>query len=103
MKESDMPYSTRISAGKFRQRIQLVKATGTEDSTGGTSLADYTVLATAWASVEPLTGDETLAAGAQTSVGRFEIQTRYIDGVNASLQVIFQGRKFQVENVANPD
>lgn len=98
-----MTYSTRIAAGKLRQRIQILKSTGTQDSTGGTSLADYTTLATVWASVEPLSGSETLAADAQTSVGRFQIQMRYMDGITSALQVLFQGRKFQVENVSNPD
>jgi SPP1 family predicted phage head-tail adaptor len=101
--QNRMTFSTRIAAGKLRQKIDILQPTGVQDSAGGISLADYTVLATVWASIEPTGGTETLAAGSETSVVTHRIEIRYIAGLNASMQVGFSGRKFQITAVENPD
>jgi SPP1 family predicted phage head-tail adaptor len=98
-----MQMSTRFRAGKIRQRIEILQPNEVQDASGGTSLENYTVLACVWASIEALGGNEQLAAESFTSLVHHKIEIRYMDGINASQQVKFNGRKFQIEAVMNPD
>jgi len=65
-----MTLSTRISAGKLRTIVQILQPTNSQDSTGGSSLASYTIFASVWGSITPLNGAETLAAQSDVSVVR---------------------------------
>lgn len=68
----------RLQAAKLRHRIDLVTVNPAQDSTGGFDLSQDLVYANVWASVEPLTGSETLSAGSQMSVSSFQVVIRYI-------------------------
>jgi SPP1 family predicted phage head-tail adaptor len=100
-----MPKTLRLTAGKLRHRIQIVTldpSTG-QDSTGGFDLSKYVTYATVWASVQAISGTEQLAAGAQTSQVNHQIVIRYLPGVTAAMQALFQTRKYQITAVRNPD
>ena len=86
-------------AGRLRDRIQIVNPTGAQDTTGGTSLADYTTFAEVWATVEAESGTEQLVAESFTAVARYRIVLRYLAGVTCDQQILFDGRKFQIEAV----
>jgi hypothetical protein len=70
--------SGRLQAGKLRHKIDIVVVNPAQDSTGGLDLSQDIVYANVWASVEPLSGSESLAAGSQMSVSTFQVVIRYI-------------------------
>ena len=92
-----------LNAGRLRHRIDIVTQTGVQDSTGGWSLADTQVFASVWATVEALSGDEQFVAGTQVSKVSHRVVLRYLAGVTSAMQVRWQGRKFQITDVLNPD
>jgi SPP1 family predicted phage head-tail adaptor len=100
----------RLEAAKLRHRIDIVEVNPAQDSTGGIDLSNNILVATVWASVEPLTGSETLAAGSQMTVNTYQVLIRFLDdpstglvAVTAANQIQWQGRQFQITNVQNPD
>jgi head-tail adaptor len=164
--------SGRFQAGKLRHRIDIVQVSPIQDSTGGINWSVDVLYANVWASVEALSGRETLVMESQASMVTHQILIRYIGaapswqadfnytagmlckdsngylqqaqgpgtsgsvapdwstiegmftedgdpstgvpwknlgvappytGVTAAMQVLFQGRQFQVTSVMNPD
>lgn len=93
-----------LQAGRLRHRIDILQPTGAQDAAGGTTLASSgsTVFATIWATVEPISGNEQLAAQEFTSVVTHQIVIRYLSGVSANMQVRYSGRIFQILAVLNP-
>jgi head-tail adaptor len=68
----------RLRAGKLRHRIDLVKVSSVQDSTGGTNWSADVVYANVWASVEALSGMETLVMESQASLVTHQVIIRYI-------------------------
>jgi head-tail adaptor len=75
--------SGRLQSGKLRHRIDIVKISPVQDSTGGWNPSVDTVYANVWASVEAMSGRETIVADSQTSVVSHQIVIRYIAGAPA--------------------
>jgi SPP1 family predicted phage head-tail adaptor len=92
-----------LFAGRLRHKIDIVKPTEAQDSTGGTDVSSNTIFATVRASVEAVSGTETFAAQELLSRVSHQVVIRYLAGVNSAQQVHFQGRQFQIEAVLNPD
>jgi head-tail adaptor len=72
--------SGRLAAGKLRHRIDIVKPSPVQDSTGGINLSNDVIYANVWSSIEALSGMETFAANTQTSASSHQIIIRYIGG-----------------------
>ena len=70
--------SGRLRAGKLRHRIDLVKVSSVQDSTGGFNLSADIIYANVWASVEALSGRETLVMESQASMVTHQVIIRYI-------------------------
>jgi SPP1 family predicted phage head-tail adaptor len=104
-----MPFGTVIQkrttvlfAGRFRHRIDIVKVSPVQDSTGGQDINVDVIYKNVWASIEALTGKEQFAASAFISQSSHQVVIRYLTGINAGQQVWFDGRQFQIEAVLNP-
>ena len=103
----------RILEGRLRHRVQIVKPVAAQDTTGGWSTNQNTVVIATWASVEALTSTEKFAAHEFASEVTHKIFIRHprsrIDpsgntsGITADMQVWFGTRQFQIEAVLNPD
>ena len=72
--------SGRLEVGKLRHRIDIVKVSPVQDSTGGINFSVGVVYANVWASVEAIGGEETMAAQSEVSVVTHQIVIRYIGG-----------------------
>lgn len=96
-------FSSKILAGKLRHKIDIVKPTNSQDDTGGTSLANNTIFANCWASINALSGQEGFAASEFVSTSSHMVTIRYRPGVTTAMQVWFKGRTFQIVAVLNPD
>lgn len=70
--------SGRLQAGKLRHRIDIVKVSPVQDSTGGVNFSVGIVYANVWASVETLSGTETFGAQSMVSAVSHQIIIRYI-------------------------
>lgn len=68
----------RLEAGKLRHRIDIVKVSPVQDSTGGLDWSVCTVYANVWAAIEAMGGDESYSAQSETSVVTHQIVIRYI-------------------------
>src|SRR5271170_8461143 len=68
----------RLRAGKLRHRIDIVVVNPVQDSTGGFDLSSDIIYENVWASVEALSGRETLVLESQTSLVSHQIIIRYI-------------------------
>lgn len=99
------PTDSKLESGKLRNRVTIVAPASTQDSTGGFSQSDYTTVLECWAEIRTLSGNEAMGAGAEVSTVLHLVTIRYPNGtpINASMQVVFQGRKFQIVSVENPD
>src|SRR5258708_24859756 len=100
----------RLQAGRLRHRIDIVQVSPVQDSCGGFDLSADIIFASIWASVEALSGHETLAMASQVSTTTHQVIIRYFENpstglpaVTAAHQVWFNGRQFQITSVLNPD
>lgn len=115
-----MPIANRLSAGKLRWRVTIVKPAGTQDSTGGVPQDDSSLwnpVLECWASIEALAGRDHHATESfvEDTTHRVTIRNpRFSSNVNPSVgdpdegitnQMIvwFKTRTFQIIAVLNPD
>lgn len=73
----------RIEAGKLRHRIDLVKISPVQDSTGGVDFSACLVFANVWASVEALDGTESMVGQTEMSSVTWQVVVRYINAAPA--------------------
>ena len=98
-------FTNKIQAGKLRHRVQIVKATGTQDSMGGVpqDLVDWTVLHNCWAGIDTLNGRDMLTSDQFMSEVNLQVTVRFQPDIDASCRVWFNKRTFQITAVVNPD
>lgn len=89
-----------MKAGKLRHKIIIEQAINSIDSYGATTRT-WSTYATAWASVEPLTGREYFEQGKVNSEVTTRIRTRYISGVTNLMRVKFGTRIFGIVRINN--
>lgn len=102
-----MPLSDRIAAGKLRHRISILEQSSRQDSTGGWTPIDSSILLDSVpASIEALTGRELFSAQQKVSEVTHRITMRFAFGVEAKQYVRWfdeRDRFFQIEAIENPD
>lgn len=108
LKQVPQSGSPVFQSGKLRHRVQIVKPTLAQDTTGGWTANKDTLVLECWATIEALTGVEKFAAHEFTSNVTHSIWIRHPrsavpGGIQAKMQVWFDTRQFQVESVLNPD
>jgi len=90
-----------MNAGRLRHRCWIKQPTHTEDGYGGVTTTWGTVTV-CWGSLEPLRGREWVASGLENSdtTGRFRM--RYYAGIDATMQLYFGSRTFEILSVIDP-
>lgn len=73
---SEMKVGERIAAGELNRRVTVQARATTQDTYGGQDFI-WTDLFTAWASINPMSGRELVAAQAAQSDSTHEIKMRY--------------------------
>ncbi len=91
-----------LRAGQLDRRITLQRPVPTRDSYGA-ELVAWQDLATVWAKVEPMGGDEGFRADQPTArqVTRFTI--RYRAGVAPAMRVLYGGETYDIDDVSEPE
>jgi SPP1 family predicted phage head-tail adaptor len=94
-----------IQIGKLRHRIQILQPNPVQDTAGGFTLGNSTVVKTVWATVESLSGQEKFLARQFESSVTHAIYVRYDKQFKYSqeMQIGYDGRTFQIEAILNPD
>jgi len=95
----------RLEAGRMRQRITILRPTGTPSATGGTIAGDpETVAANLPAVVEStVLGAETIQAGQVLASVTHHVGIRYLAGIKAWMTVTCNNRTFQILSVVDVD
>ena len=87
-----------MQAGWLRHRITVQKRTATRSASGAV-VESWSTHVTAWASVEPLRGQEYLAAKAQDAAVDIRIRMRYQAGITQTMRVLYGSRVFEIVSV----
>lgn len=89
--------------GERNRKVVLRAPNLTGDEGGGFSTGAPTDLATVWAQIQPLEGDEQLQA-MQTGMQRpHRLTIEYRAGVTGITEIGYGARKFNVRSVTDPD
>lgn len=87
--------------GPLRHRVTFEKRkTGRDEF--GQPLEGWDVVATLWASVEPISGRELMSAQQVQAEVTHRIRCRYRAGLEASQRIVYDGRPFDIQSVINP-
>jgi len=97
-----------VPAGKLRHRIAIQEYRyASQDLVTGEERRDWTTVHECWASVEPLSAREFIAAQTTQSKITTRITIRYMDGIDASMRIVFAKRGeqkvFNIEGVLADD
>ena len=88
-----------MQAGKLRHRVQLQQKEQTQNPQTGAMVDTWNTVATVWASVEPLSAREFIAAGASQSSVTTRITIRYREGVTAKMRALYRGQIYNITGV----
>lgn len=91
-----------MRAGKLRHKITIESKSNAQDAYGAL-VETWSTYATAWASIEPLTGREYFEQGKVSSEVTTRIRIRHISGVTNLMRVKFETRIFIIVTVINID
>jgi len=86
--------------GKMRHRIKFQTLSLVGDGQGG-SVETWTDFAEVWADVKPTSGRERLYAQRIEDLQDHKITIRYLEGINTTMRIDFQGRIFQIKDITN--
>lgn len=93
----------RIKAGKLRHRITVYTRTGTLNASLSPIGNESAALTDLPASVRPLTAREKFRGdGVRTELTHL-VEVRYNSAIVAAAEIVFEGRRFMVTGVMDPD
>lgn len=88
-----------LDSGKLRHRVTLQEPIRKQDPSTGEVTTEWGDVAKLWASVEPLSAREFIAAQAGQSQVSARIVIRYRAGVNATQRILFRGEVYGIHGV----
>lgn len=88
-----------MKAGSLRHRITIQKPVSGQNPDTGATTTTWEEVAQVWASVEPLSVREFIAAKAGQSEVTARIVMRYRSGIDATMRILFRGQIYNIEGV----
>ncbi len=88
--------------GELRKRVTVQAETQTTDNAGGYTLG-WTTIATMWADIKPVTGNEPFVAAHLEGHVTHHVQMRYLSGVTTDMRLTYNSRLFNIRAVLNTD
>lgn len=85
-----------MRAGKLRHKVTIQAPGQTQDPVTGEMLAGWVDFASCWASVEPLSAREFIAAQAGQSEITARIVIRYRPGVLSTMRILHRGKVYNI-------
>lgn len=95
-----MTYSVPLQAGSLN-RVVTIQQRGTTVDTFGQQTETWTTILTTRASVEPMSGSELVAAGAQLDETMVTIVIRYRPTITAAMRATYQGAVYNILSVVD--
>ena len=93
--------SYTLDSSTLRRRITIQSRPATLDSFGQ-QVSTWSNVLSCWASIEPLAGQELIAAQAISSELSHTVTIQYRNTVTAAMRVIYQGRVLNIKSVTDP-
>lgn len=88
-----------MRAGKLRHPITIQRPEYAQDPVTGEMTGSWVEVGRTWASIEPLSAREFIAAAATQSKVSARIVIRYRSGVDASMRVVHRDKIYNIEGV----
>lgn len=88
-----------MRAGKLRHRVTLQARSMTQDPNTGAMVEGWADTDTVWASVEPLSVREFIAAQSSQSEVSARIVIRYRSGIDATMRILHRDKIYNIEGV----
>lgn len=87
-----------IEAGRLRHKIELQKPVRSQSSTGEMTTT-WTHVADLWASIEPLSAREFIAAQSIQSKVLARITIRHTSQIAADMRIVYRGKIYNIEGI----
>ena len=84
--------------GKLRHRVTIQQLIRGDDGYGGT-IETWQDVATVWAVIEPLRGNERYTAQQVQSELTHKVTIRYRAGIKPQMRLLYKGKTFEIEAV----
>ena len=91
-----------LDSARLNRRITIQRRSTAVDAFGQQTTA-WTDFLTCWASIEPMSGRELVAAQAVQSEVTHTLTIRYRPTVTAAMRALYQGRIFEIRAVQDPE
>jgi len=88
-----------MQIGKLRHRVRLERPGRTQDPNTGEMVDGWELVATVWASVEPLSAREFIAAQSAQSEVTARIVLRHREGITAGMRAVHRGQAYDIQGV----
>lgn len=88
-----------MRAGKLRHRVRFERRTTVQDPDSGERVPGWEPVVTVWASVEPLSSREFIAAQASQSEITARITIRHRTGIDATMRAVHRGQIYDIHGV----
>ena len=89
-----------MNPGELRHRITFRKLT-TSTNENGFQIEEWVDVKTVWAAVSNLHGREYFEAAAIQRENTVKFTIRYLKGLDASMQILFQGKPYNITSIDN--
>jgi len=89
-----------MKIGQLRHRVEIQEQRSVRDEWGN-QVSEWFTVATAWAAIEPIRGEEYWAAGAQRGETIHRVTMRYVPGVTPKHRLLFGNRILEIESTLN--
>ncbi len=91
-----------MRAGKLKHKVTVEEPREARGETGQVTTS-FQPLATTWASIEPLSGRELIAADQAQSETTIRVRMRYLAGVTNECRIVHGTRVLQIVSVIDPE
>ena len=85
--------------GKLRHRVTIERPGLTQDPATGEMIPGWQKVKTVWASVEPLSAREFIAAGADQAELSAKIIIRHRDDIAPDMRIVHRGKVYNIQDV----
>lgn len=92
-----------MRAGKIRHRITIYKKSSGRSPSGAMLPTTWTAWIVLWASFEPLSVKDTLAAQTAGSEVEARCMLRYRSDIDSTMQISHNGRRYNIDGDPMPD
>lgn len=90
-----------MNINKLRHQVTIEKVTGSTNDGGGNRLPAWGAVATTWAEVRPLQGNEVVIAEQAGQTTTHIVTMRYRTDINDDMRLNYNGRILTIQTVIN--